>query len=87
MADTENKETKQEPEQKAEPEQKQDKTVETESKPAETETGNQVDLLKEFKSLKQELIDYVDLKFANAPIAKDEPAKDEEPKEKKLPVW
>lgn len=87
MADQENKETKTnepEQEQKPEPESKQ---LETENKPIETETGKQVDLMTEMKNMKQSLIDYIDLKFANAPIANEKPKEPESDEKKELPVW
>lgn len=65
----------------------EDKEVENtvDAKPVETENGALADLANQIKSLKQEIIDYVDLKFASTPIAKVEKTVDE--KDKKLPVW
>lgn len=64
---------------KQEPEQKQEQDK---SNPVETQTGVVNDLMNKVASLKQEIIDYIDLKFANAPIAKVEKT---EPTKKELP--
>lgn len=64
------------------------KPVETDAKPENTEFGKLDDLMKAIKSVKQEVIDYVDLKFSSMPIAKVEKSEETTKDEKKeLPVW
>lgn len=64
-------------------EQPKENTVD--AKPNETQNSVNTDILNKLNSVRQELIDYIDLKFASAPIAKVEKVESKE--EKKLPVW
>lgn len=83
---------KQESNSKEEQEEKQeDKKVEepqeTNANPQPSENGVLNEVVTKMASLKQELIDYIDLKFNNVPIAKVEQKEDDTTTKKELPEW
>lgn len=91
----ENKEKETSNSEESKQEEKQEESKVEESTPQETnanpqpsENGSLNEVIKKVASLKQELIDYIDLKFNNVPIAKVDKDKNTTEEEKKeLPVW
>lgn len=87
----ENKEKQEDNSKEEQEEQKQEKAEEqkpqeTNANPQPSENGVLNEVVTKMASLKQELIDYIDLKFNNVPIAKVEPKEDDTIK-KELPKW